>query len=61
MTKTREDKIEELILKIKSKWGDWEVVHFYYDEILKIVARKHEPKLMRRLNRLLKDATLWYA
>ena len=59
-TKTLRE-IEDLIKRIKKDWGDWEATHYYYDQILEIVLETHEPKLYKRLKRLMEGASFWYA
>jgi len=58
-----ENKIAELIKKMKGagKYGDWEGTHSYYDQIINLVAKKHEPALMKKLGRITKDYTWWFA
>ena len=61
MKKEEIKQIEELIEEIKNEWGDWEVTHSDYDKILRIIARNHEPKLMKRIDKLMKKASFWFA
>lgn len=61
MNKDEIKKIEELMKEIKSNWGYWENVHGYYDDIVYLIAKKHEPKLMKKIDKLIETATFWYA
>ena len=57
----KNNKIEMLIASIKVDWGDWESTHSHYDRILDIIARENEPKLMKRLDKLMEKAGWWFA
>ena len=58
-----EKKIAKLIKKMKGagKDRDWEETHSYYDQIINLVAREYKPALMKKLDRITKDYSWWFA
>jgi hypothetical protein len=59
MAKTVEDLVDEL--KEAVAFGDNEAAHGVYDDILKKVAKEANPKLVQKLDRIVKGTDFWYA
>lgn len=62
MTNTpNQPSLEDLIKKIKESWGDWEAVHGYYDDAMRLIAEKDHKLLVRKLDKAVEGASFWYA
>lgn len=60
LRKTTQDSLfEELKEGIKQQ-DDWSI-HTTYDRLLELRLRKHEPSFVRRLKKLVKGVSFWYA
>ena len=57
------NKIEELIKKLKEEVeeNDNEVVHSLYDDIMVTRLAELDPKLLKRIDRIVKGVNFWYA
>jgi hypothetical protein len=55
--------LEKMIGQLEDavKHHDDEMAHSFYDTIAFAIARIHEPKLMRKMDRITKDSAFWYA
>ncbi len=51
--------IEELKKAVKEKDNEW--VHGVYDEIMELIARQADPKLVSKVQKLVGGMDFWYA
>jgi len=54
-------RIENLIMELHTSLGDNEVMHVRYDEILKEIAKAHEPELLAIIDKIVDGRQFWYA
>ena len=55
--------IDKLVKELKrdKKEGDWEAFHSDYDKIVGMLARESHPETMKKLDKIIKGGTFWYA
>lgn len=56
-----DQRIIELNAYIKEDPDDGEVIHGIYDDILELIAQKYDPKLFKKLKKMIQDVEFWYA
>lgn len=64
MSRTIKDidrKIDLLVVDLKEETGDPESAHIVLDEILELIAEKHDPELLAEIKEIYGDTDRWYA
>ena len=52
---------EEQKKDIRECWGDWEVVHGRYDDLVYKRLKELDPEFVEELDKLIEGASFWYA
>ena len=47
--------------RIEDSWGDWEDLHYTYDDIVLERLRELDPEFVEEIEELTREATFWYA
>ena len=47
--------------ELKSVWGDWEVYHSHYDDLIYNRLKELDPEFIEDLHKESEGATFWYA
>lgn len=55
------EKMKELQVAVAQPRPDSEMIHSLYDDLIEEIAMRHEPKLVKKLQKMVTNIPFWYA